>query len=334
MDVTKRDIYGWTSADIAGEGERLFASGAVTGTLRKGNIIGGAIKIGAARFVVRLTLREKLPPEVDCRCAASHRKRVCAHAVAVALDYLKRKQPQAEETPVFSAEHAPTRLQIQKWADGDVLRRAEQLLKSGDVSRVQFSYPEGRALVLSQRAQLAVSFKMLPNGLATGTCACSQSRDYGRLCEHIVAAMLAVMHSYGSEERRALYAAERRRMEQLSTAQGLICRAQTGIPAMIRVFLPPPEVLRPAFYQDQVKVAIRIFVEEKPYPITMAVTMQNTGINGSGSIWQRQSFCRPAPAVLDRSCALPWRTTGLWMNGFWAIWAEMRLWKKLLRNCI
>ena len=265
MDVTKRDIYGWTRADIAGEGERLFASGAVTGTLRKGNIIGGAIKIGAARFVVRLTLRENLPPEVDCRCAASHRKRVCAHAVAVALDYLKRKQPQAEETPVFSAEHAPTRLQIQKWADGDVLRRAEQLLKSGDVSRVQFSYPEGRALVLSQRAQLAVSFKMLPNGLATGTCACSQSRDYGRLCEHIVAAMLAVMHSYGSEERRALYAAERRRMEQLSTAQGLICRAQTGIPAMIRVFLPPPDVLRPAFYQDQVKVAIRIFVEEKPY---------------------------------------------------------------------
>jgi hypothetical protein len=103
---------------------------------------------------------------------------------------------------------------------------------------------------------------MLPSGLAEGKCQCSQSRDQGLLCEHIVAAMLSVMHLYGSDERRKQYEEMRARMERLSRAENLIQRDARGIPAMLRVFIPSVQTLKEAFYADAVRIAIRIYVND------------------------------------------------------------------------
>ena len=258
MNLSKREILAWASSDVTGQGSQLFASGAVQGSRLQGNVLGGSLKIGAARIVTRVTLGEG-KPQVDCVCAVSKRG-VCQHAVAVALDWVQRNQPK-EESVTFAAERAPTLVQIQKWADETVLRRAQQIVKSADVQEVMFRYPEGRALVLTNRAMLPVSFKMLPNGLAEGKCPCSQSRDYGRLCEHIVAAMLSVMHIYGNDERREMYEAERAHMQRMATASNLIQRSPRGKAAKICVFLPGEAALVDGFYHDEVAIGIRIFVD-------------------------------------------------------------------------
>lgn len=260
MNLTRRDVLSWASSDIAEQGSQLFANGAVQGTRGQGQVIGGSLKIGAARIVTRIRIGEG-KPQVDCVCAISKRCGVCPHAIAVGLDWVQRNtSADNPEEVVFSAEHAPTLVQITKWADESVLRRAQQLVKAGDVVEVAFQYPEGRATVLTDRSRLPVSFKMLPNGLAEGSCRCAQSRDYGKLCEHIVAAMLRVMHLYGSDERRQMYAAERAQMQRLATAKNLIQRASTGIPAKIRVFLPEGKQFDESFYRNEVRIGLRIYV--------------------------------------------------------------------------
>ncbi|MBQ9694564.1 MAG: hypothetical protein IJV69_07400, partial [Kiritimatiellae bacterium] len=262
MNLTKRDVLSWAGSDITGQGLQFFRSGAVQGSRAQGNVLAGSLKIGAARFVTRLTLGEG-KPKVDCVCAVSKSRGVCAHAVAVALDWLQRSQPETgAQEGTFSAERAPTLHQITQWADPNDLQRAKNLVKGGDVIHVGFHYPEGHARVasLTHTTWMPVTFKLLPNGLAEGTCPCSRSRDEKRLCEHIVAAMLAVMHLYGSAERRALYAAERERMQQIATADNLICRGKEGTPAKVRVLLPDEAVLIERFYRNEVRIAIRIFV--------------------------------------------------------------------------
>lgn len=263
IQLTRAAVFRWARSDVTEAGKRFFDSGAVQGSQRKGDLIVGSLKIGAARFVTQVTLQEG-GAQVQCHCAMARNKGVCAHAIAVALDWLKRNQPQEEEV-VFNAEHAPTLKQVEAWADPQVLVRAMRMVKSGDVTRVAFRYPEGKAVVQANLAELPVSFMMLPNGLARGKCPCAQSRDYGKLCEHIVATMVAVMHVYGNDERRAQYEADRQQMNRLAHAKGLIQRAPGGVPAKVRVFLADLNALKQQFEHGEVKVMVRLFVEEKAY---------------------------------------------------------------------
>lgn len=263
MKLTREQIATWANAEVAAQGHKLYATGAVQGVQSSGEVIGGSLKIGAARIVTRLSMREG-KPRVQCACAVAQREGMCAHAIALALAWVSRQSGEAEQTK-FSAEQAPTLVQIERWADAATLARAQRLVKTGAVSQVRFAYPEGSATVEGNRVRLQVSFKMLPSGLAEGKCLCSDARDRGLLCEHIVAAMLAVMHTYGNEERRKLCEEERARMTKLAQATDLIRQSALGKEAKLRVLLPSPASLKESFYQDKVRIGILISVAGKSW---------------------------------------------------------------------
>lgn len=259
MKLTQEQVNSWAGAEMAAKGHQLFSSGAVQGVQANETRLMGALKVGASRLTTTIQLIDGRP-KVTCVCPAAHQHGMCMHAVAVALEWLKRQRASSEEV-TFSAERAPTLVQIEKWAEPSTLARAQRLIKSGAVSQVRFAYPIGEAVVSGNSVQLPISFKMLPSGLAEGKCRCADSRDRGLLCEHIVAGMLAVMHLYGNETRRKQYEEERMRMAQLAQAKDLIQRDPRGRQALLRVFLPTLQTLPTAFYSDQVRIAIRIFVE-------------------------------------------------------------------------
>ena len=264
MRLTREQIATWVNLEMAEQGRRLYTSGALQGKVQSsGSTIAASLKIGAARIVPRITLTEGRP-KVQCVCAAAQKEGMCAHAIAVALAWVDQQRGSADSV-TFSAERAPSLAQIEKWADATTLVRATRLLKSGAVSQVSFAYPNGQATVAGNHVKLPITFKMLPNGLAEGKCLCSDSRDRGLLCEHIVAGMLAVMHLYGSESRRQQYAEERSRMARLSQAKDLIQRDPHGRPALLRVFLPSLQSLREAFYNGTVRIGIRIYVAGKAW---------------------------------------------------------------------
>ena len=248
----------WAPSDVLSEGSRLLSSGAVRGIQVQGALLGGAVQSGAGGVrVVRLAVPpEGGRPRVDCRCPAAQRGEVCAHAIAVALEWLRRYgKPEAEDA-LFSAERAPTREEILRWAGPSLMKRAETLVHEGRVPQVSFAYPEGRGVVLAGLSAQQATFKMLPNGLVEGTCSCYASREQGMLCEHIMAVALGVMERYGNAERRQALAEERARMAQLARAPGMIRRGEGGTPASLHVFLPSDVAAQ--FAKGKVRVAVRI----------------------------------------------------------------------------
>ena len=262
MVLTRQQVMTWAPSDILAEGSRLQSSGAVQGTQAQGNLLAGSVRMGASRLVVRLRLPEDGVgrPETLCHCSAARGGKVCAHAVAVGLQWAHdHGGAEAKEALTFSAERAPTREEILRWAGPTLMARAEALVKRGGVTRIDFRYPVGKGYANISGTPVLATFRMLPNGLVEGHCPCYVSRDQGMLCEHVIAVALGVMHHYGNEARRRVYAEERARLARLAQAKGMIVRGKTGTPAVVRVFLPAD--VPGQFAQGGVRVAVRLFVE-------------------------------------------------------------------------
>ena len=257
MELSKREVMAWAPADVLAEGARLQASGAVTGTRAQGETLAGAVRMGASRLVAQVRVQGGRAVAAKCPCGRGREGAVCAHVVAVGLQWAHDHAAETPEQTVFAAERAPTRLEIEKWAGPALLRRAEELVARGQVSRLSFRYPTGGGHVMSGGAPILATFTMLPNGLVSGKCPCATNRDRGMLCEHVIAVALGVMRQFGSEERRRLYAEDRARAARLAGAAGLIRRGAGGRPAMVRVFLPQGAAAQ--FAQGRVRVAVRVF---------------------------------------------------------------------------
>ncbi len=265
MQITRQEVLKWAPSDVLSEGTKLYSSGAVQGMQTRDDILAGSLKLGASRIVVQLRWRPGMArPQVKCPCADGQRGTVCKHVIAVALQWAHEHGVEpSEETLTFAAERAPTREEIVRWAGANVVARAEELLKRGVVSHVGFQYPVGKGYVESGGAPILATFKMLPNGLIEGRCPCYLSRDRGMICEHITAVMLGVMHHYGNEERRKLYAEERARAARLARAEDLIQRGAHGTPAMLRIFLPADIVGQ--FNRGSFNIAVRLYVGKQAY---------------------------------------------------------------------
>ena len=248
----------WAPSDVLAEGSRLQSAGAVQGTQTRDDVLAGSVRMGASRIIVRLRVPEDGvgAPRVVCPCTMARGGKVCAHAVAVGLQWAHDHG--GAETLTFAAERAPTRLEILKWAGPALMARAEALVKRGGVSRVEFRYPVGKGYANSSGTPLLVTFKMLPNGLVEGHCPCAVSRDQGMLCEHVIAVALGVMNHYGNDGRREGYQRERAHAARMSQARGMIARGRGGTPAVVRVFLPTDV---PGQFAQGVRVAVRLFVE-------------------------------------------------------------------------
>ncbi len=264
MHLSRQMVLRWAPSDVLEEGSKLASAGAVRGVQARENVLAGSLCLGASRFVVRLQLNGPLPPKVQCPCAGAQGGKVCRHAIAVALQWVKQSGDSAsDEGAVFAVERAPTRAEILKWAGSALMARAEALTTRGAVSHVAFHYPEGQGEVKTGGGSLLATFKMLENGLVEGKCPCAVSRDQGFLCEHIIAVALAVMRLYGSPEQRKLYAEERAHAVRLENARGLIARSPTGTPAKVRIFLPAD--IPGQFARGLIRVAVRLFVGEKAF---------------------------------------------------------------------
>lgn len=263
MDLSRGQVMRWAPSDVLAEGAKLQASGAVQGVRAQGELLAGSVRMGASRLVTRLRVREGRAVEVLCPCGAAKGGKVCRHAVAVGLQWAHDHSGDTPEETLFAAERAPTRLEIARWAGPQLLARAEELVRRGAVSRLAFAYPTGKGYVLSGGAPILATFTMLKNGLVEGHCPCATNRDRGLLCEHVIAVALGVMRLFGGEARRQAAASDRAHAARLAAATGLIRRAPTGRPALLRVFLPAEAARQ--FAAGRVRVGVRLYVEGKPY---------------------------------------------------------------------
>ena len=258
MELTRQNVMAWAPADVLAEGAALQSKGVVTGTRAQGEILAGAIKMGASRLVAQVTVRGGKAVAVKCPCGKGRTGAVCAHAVAVGLQWAHDHAGEQPEAMAFAAERAPTRTEIERWAGPALLRRAEELVKRGLVSRLKFEYPTGSGYVVSGGAPILVTFTMLKNGLVEGHCPCETNSRRGMLCEHIIATALGVMHRFGGEERVQARAAERAHAARMAGARGLIRRGPGGRAALVRVFLP--QDVAGQFAKGGVRVAVRVFL--------------------------------------------------------------------------
>ena len=264
MTLSRQQVLAWAPFDVLEAGLALFKEDAVQGMQAQGELLVGSLRQGASRIVVRLRfVPGSAVPRVVCPCPTGRAGKVCAHAVALGLKWAKEHSAAPAEEMTFSAERAPTREEILRWAGSALVARAEQFIRQGAVTRIQFHHPHATGAVRVRGSELAVSFRMLANGLAEGRCPCAASREHGMLCEHIVALMLGVMQVYGNAERRALYAQERARAAALAGAKGLIRRDAAGTPARVMVLLPGD--VPGQFAAGRIKVAIRILVQQRPF---------------------------------------------------------------------
>ena len=258
MELTRRQVMRWADSETLGAGSKLQAAGAVQGLRAEGELLAGSVKLGAARLVVKLRVRDGRPVAVICPCGRAKGAQPCLHAVAVALQWAHdHAAPEAGDLgqPVFSAERAPTRAEIARWASHQLLARAEALR----VGRVTFNHPIGLGTVrTASGGALPVSFRLLPNGLVEGQCPCAANRDRGQICEHILALALAVSQRFGSPERLAAAAAERAHAARLAGAKGMIARAKDGTPATLRILLPRDVPAQ--FAKGAVKVGVCVSV--------------------------------------------------------------------------
>ena len=258
MELTRQDVMAWAPADVLAEGAALQSKGVVTGTRAQGEILAGAIKMGASRLVAQVTVRGGKAVAAKCPCGKGRTGAVCAHVVAVGLQWAHDHAGEQPEAMAFAAERAPTRAEIERWAGPTLLRRAEELVKRGQVSRLKFDYPTGSGYVVSGGAPILVTFTMLKNGLVEGHCPCETNSRRGMLCEHIIATALGVMHRFGGEERVQARAAERAHAARMAGARDLIRRGTGGRAALVRVFLP--QDVAGQFAKGGVRVAMRVFV--------------------------------------------------------------------------
>lgn len=268
IQLTRDNILGWADSSILAEGSRLQSSGAVFSVQAQEPLLGGTVKLGASRVVVRFrVLPQGQPPDhIKCLCARGREGHVCPHVVAVALEWAKRHLvEQSPDEMVFSAEHAPTVEEVKKWAGPELFARAEAYLRHDCISDLRFTYPTGAARVKTGlSSSLLVTFTIPKSGLITGKCSCSVSRDRGMLCEHIIATALAVARTFGSEERRRHYAAERSRAARLAHAKDLIQRSPNGThPLTVCVILP--DQLPTHFQTGKIRAAIALLSNGKTY---------------------------------------------------------------------
>lgn len=258
MELSRQQIFTWAPSDILEAGSAFQKKGAVQGVQVQGDILAGSIRLGASRLVVRLKVGGERP-RVHCSCRVAEEGKVCAHAIAVALQWVQQHGSPDPSEMTFAAERAPTREEILRWAGEALFAKADGLVKRGKVHSLAFNYPTGKGIVENtQGGALLATFTMLPNGMVSGKCDCSLSRERGLLCEHIMAVALGVMHAYGNPEKRAQAARERAHAQRLAGAKGLIQRHPGGLPAKLRVFLPTDFAER--FVQGQVPVGVRLFV--------------------------------------------------------------------------
>ncbi len=267
IQLTRDMILGWADSATLAEGSRLQSSGAVFSVQAQDPLLGGTVKLGASRIVVRMRIVPNGPPEhIKCPCSQGSTGRVCPHVVAVALEWAKRHAvDQSPESMVFAAEHAPTVLEVKKWAGPELFARAEAYLRHACVHDVQFKYPTGFARVQTgASALLPVTFTIPKSGLITGKCPCSVSRDRGMLCEHIIATALAVAQYYGSEERRKQYEAERAHATRLAHAKDLIQRRPNGT-VSLSVCVILPDQLQKHFETGKIRAAVALLANGKTY---------------------------------------------------------------------
>ena len=258
MELRRQDVMAWAPADVLAEGAALQSKGMVTGTRAQGEILAGAIKMGASRLVAQVTVRGGKAVAQKCVCHRGRTGAVCAHVVAVGLQWVHDHAGEQPEAMTFAAERAPTRAEIERWAGPVLLRRAEELIKRGQVSQLRFEYPTGSGYVGRGGSSILVTFTMLKNGLVEGHCPCETNSRRGMLCEHIIATALGVMHHFGGAERVQARAAERAHAARMAGAKGLIRRGAGGRAALVRVFLP--QDVPGQFAKGGVRVAVRVFV--------------------------------------------------------------------------
>ena len=263
MELTRQQVMTWAASDVLEAGGALQAAGAVQGVRAQGELLAGSVRMGASRLVARIRVRDGKVAQTLCPCGLGRVGKVCQHAVAVGLQWAHDHPVDAPETTLFAAERAPTRLEIERWAGGPLLARAEGLVRQGAVSRIAFDYPTGRGYVMSGGAPILATFTMLKNGLVEGHCPCATNRDRGLLCEHVIAVALGVMRHYGSAERLQAAARDRAHAARMAAASGLIRRGAGGRPALARVFLPGDVAKQ--FAAGQVRVGVRLYVEGKPF---------------------------------------------------------------------
>jgi len=115
------------------QAERLFETGAVTSVTWENPILTGTVKGIEDRYEPKLNLRSTVFAVNNCNCIEGRRRKVCAHAIAIALHYeaLKHEQANAEQPhPDFVPEPEPEPEASQRRgvrsiklsADGDKLR--------------------------------------------------------------------------------------------------------------------------------------------------------------------------------------------------------------------
>ncbi len=255
----------WAPSDILEGGLKLFKAGAVQGIQSRGDVIAGSLKMGASRLVAQMRIGpEGKLLQLKCPCHLGQHGKPCIHVIAVGLQWAKDHgvEPDAEAM-TFSAERAPTKVELEKWVGAPMVTRAEELLRHGAVREVKFQYPVGKGMVFDGYAQRLATFKMLPNGLVEGKCDCYQFKSSGELCMHIAAVILAVATEFGSAERRKMYAEERARAARLAHAENLIQRGNHGTPALVRLFLPAD--IAGQFAKGAVRAAVRIYLGNKAF---------------------------------------------------------------------
>ena len=115
------------------QGERLFETGAVTSVQWQAPVLSGTVHDGHESYAPKLNLRSTVFAVNHCSCIDGRRRKVCAHAVAIALHYQALQLEQANAArphPDFVPEPEPEPpapqprglRSIKLAADGDQLR--------------------------------------------------------------------------------------------------------------------------------------------------------------------------------------------------------------------
>ncbi len=262
MDIplSRQEVMRWAPSDVLEAGSQLARSGAVQGVQTQDNILGGLVKVASSQYMARLFMGSAGDkPKVICSCAESRGGKVCKHAIAVALRYIKENGGDIDGTSdvAFDAERAPTKKDILRWCGEQTFAKAEAFYQEGYVKNVKFKYPMGEGDVWVNNHFIHAGFKMVRN-FVDGICNCYVARDKGMICEHAMAVAYAVMQQYASDEKLAQMAEARQHAARLANAKGTIQRSPTGEAALLRIFLP--NRFAEQFDHGAVTIGIRVFI--------------------------------------------------------------------------
>lgn len=133
-EFTRNFLIGLADGLVFKQAERLFETGAVLDARWESPVLLGQVKGLDAAYRPELNLRSTVFAENRCQCLDGRRRKVCSHAVAVALHYeaLKHEQRNAElphpdavalSTEAISETDEPLRLKsVRTSPEGDTLR--------------------------------------------------------------------------------------------------------------------------------------------------------------------------------------------------------------------